>query len=357
MPPPLDEFDRAIIVGIANYPRFGLNGATSNDLQGPVKDAIAVADWLVNKANAHVTLITSTGRDGRPPSSSCPAAAWNVIDRRPNSQDVRDGLVSYIETALNQPISRLGRRLYIYMAGHGFTPEPLHLSIITADAVGDVSIPNVQATSWIDWFADQLYFDELVLWMDCCATRTFSYDGGKPLLRKVATRQNGRAKVFMAFAAGPSLPAFEGPVGPNGEIRGLFTDRLLRGLNGAAVGADGVVRTSDLVGFLRNRNAPGAEGDPGPSSLAAPVFPYTDEMELARAPLPVYVFRTTLPDGEILKINEYRGGAERQLSEAPVQGGTAQFALARGLYKAVSEHLGAKLFEIGAGTGSEVSLA
>ncbi|HEX8262218.1 MAG TPA: hypothetical protein VF547_05030, partial [Allosphingosinicella sp.] len=53
--------DRAIVVGIGRYPRFGPNGTGPNDLLGPVADAREVADWLVNTARATVTLITSDG--------------------------------------------------------------------------------------------------------------------------------------------------------------------------------------------------------------------------------------------------------------------------------------------------------
>jgi Caspase domain len=351
-PAPPPEPDRAIVIGIANYPNFGPNGA-GLDLQGPVKDATDVANWLVTKANAHVTLITSTGSGGLPASAASPAITWTTTDLRPNQQDVRDSFVSYLRSAICQPMAHISRRLYVYMAGHGFAPEPLQLSLVMADALSDLSVPNIEATSWINWFADQLYFDELVLWMDCCATRTFSYEGGKPLFRKTATRANGRAKVFMAFAAGPSQLSYEGPVPPNYEIRGLFTDKLLRGLNGAAVGPDGVVRSSDLANFLRGRPATAAPATP----LSEPTFPFVDDMVLATPTLPTYLFRAALPEGEILKIQTWKDGVETDLFEAPVHGGVVPFALAIGYYKASSASLGSKLFAIDAATGNEVSLA
>ena len=347
----MDE-DRAVVVGIARYPQFGSDGTKSNDLQGPVKDAVAMADWLVGDAKAHVTLITSDGQGDE---------KWTVTDRRPNRQDLEDGFAAYVSESLAKPIRRIGRRLYVYMAGHGFMPEPRHLALITANALSDVSVPNIQATSWIDWFADQLYFDEYVLWMDCCAIRTFSYEGGKPLMKKGATRQDGRARVFMGFAAGPSLTAFEGPIGPQGEVRGLFTDRLLRGLKGAAADAAGTVRTSDLVAYLSNQKALTGEGIVRNSAAAPqiePVFPETAELVLAQvgSNLPAYDIRVPVADGERLRVIEVRQGEERVVAEGVVANGTARLQLAVGIYRASAPGF-TRLFEIASGTSDEVRLA
>jgi hypothetical protein len=359
-----EEVDRAIVVGVARYPQFGQDGVSSNDLQGPVNDAREVALWLEKEAKAHVTLITSNGHDHIPQAPHCPASTWTMTDRRPNEQDLKTEFESYLSESLVKRTSRLSKRLYIYMAGHGFMPEPRHLALITANALADRYVPNIQATSWIDWFAEQLYFDELVLWMDCCAIRTFSYEGGKPLMKKEATRQDGRAKVFMAFAAGPALATFEGPIGPGGEVRGLFTDRLLRGLRGAAADSSGVVHTSDLIAYLKNQqalvgnapvsNAPAShfEAPPPPE----PVFPEAAELVLSRIELPSYDLKLALPDGATVKIVEYRQGVERIVSEQPVAGGIARAKLSRGIFKAIGPGV-EKLFEIGSGTVAEVNLA
>jgi hypothetical protein len=341
--PLVTQADRAIVVGISNYPKLGIGG-----LSGPVKDAHAMADWLQQSAGAHVTLITSEGRGSE---------SWTVSDRRPNQQDIEDGFDSYILESMDQNTMRIGRRLYVYMAGHGFAPEPRHLALITANALRDVKIPNIQATSWIDWFADQLYFDECVLWMDCCAERTFLYDGGKPLMKKAATRQNGRAKVFMAFAAGPSVSAFEGPIGPNGEIRGLFTDRLLRGLKGAAADASGTVRTSDLMVYLKNQqgligNAPTAGASTG--AAFEPVFPETADLILAQGQsLPTYSLKVALPDGTTLTVLDAR---QTVVDQDQVTNGVVKMQLPLGIFKAVGPGL-STLFEIASGTTSEVDLA
>ena len=110
--PPAAKADRAIVVGVARYPRFGSDGVSPNDLQGPVKDARAVADWLTNKARAHVTLITS---DGLGEQASGPSPIFGPLRRI--SPTARNPTVG---KSMAEKTARLGRRLYVYMAGHGF---------------------------------------------------------------------------------------------------------------------------------------------------------------------------------------------------------------------------------------------
>ncbi len=341
--------DRAIVVGIARYPRFGTDGQSANDLKGPVNDAVAMASWLVKEAQASVTLVTSNGVGNAP---------FSVTELRPNPQDLQDQFLAYISEANSKATRRLGRRLYVYMAGHGFVPEPRNLSLITADAMSDVFVPNIQATSWIDWFAEQLYFDEFVLWMDCCATRTYVYEGGKPLMKKVATRQDGRGKVFMGFAAGASRSAFEGEIEPGGDVRGFFTDRLLRGLNGAAAHGDGKVRTSGLIAYFKNPNAIVGDGrvdTAGEGMEIRPVFPETDELVLADVGknLPEYVFSVPVSDGALIEILD----KDRiPMASGTVTNGVVKTKLGLGIYKAIGPNF-AKVFEISSGTRREVNLA
>ncbi|MCP3404459.1 hypothetical protein [Bradyrhizobium sp. CCGB01] len=342
MPPTPTDPDRALVVGIASYPKLGLK-----PLLGPVWDAKRMADWLVTSAKAHVTLITSDGTGNN---------SWTVSDMRPTPDDVTQGFISYLAESQGKPIQRLGRRLYVYMAGHGFMPEPRNLALITANALGDSWIPNIQATSWIDWFADQLYFDEYVLFMDCCATRTFLYDGGKPLLKKTAARQDGRGKVVMGFAAGPTLESFEGPIGPKGEIGGLFTNRLLRGLGGAAAHGDGVVRTSGLISYFKNPHGvvgSSVVADSGNEHPVDPMFPERAELEFASVPLPKYVFKAALADGVVLDIWDTDG---RRIASGAIANGAVTLPLGLGIYRAQAPGF-SRLFEIASGIAAEVILA
>src|ERR1700730_8123470 len=51
----------------------------------------------------------------------------------------------------------VGRRLYVYMSGHGFSPRPSRGCLFTANATMDFGA-NVYPSAWLDWFRDSGYF-------------------------------------------------------------------------------------------------------------------------------------------------------------------------------------------------------
>ncbi|HEX8262689.1 MAG TPA: hypothetical protein VF547_07430, partial [Allosphingosinicella sp.] len=251
--------------------------------------------------------------------------------------------------------SRVANRLYVYTAGHGFAPDPRSRSLILADALGTAKVPNFHAPAWIDWFASQYHFEELVLWMDCCATQTFDYAPGVPPMPRTAARGGGDpAKVFMAFGSGVGRAAYEGPIGPHKEVRGLFTDRLLRGLRGAAANENGEVRSASLKKFLYNGSAASTDA-PREHPVAEPVIPQEDDMLFAVVPhaqRPVYSIKagaadgTPLPEGTRIDL---LNGNFAKIGEAPVVGGRVSFQLSLGLYKLRGPGW-ERFLDIGAGT-------
>jgi hypothetical protein len=191
--------------------------------------------------------------------------------------------------------------------------------------------------------------------MDCCATRAYDFQAGKPTVKKGAARQNGRARVFMAFAAKPSAETFEGPIGPKGEVRGIFTTHLLRGLKFAGGDAQGIVSTSSLVSYLTNHQ--GLMGDaptPGSSTPTGYEFPQTDEMILGRIALPLYELKVPVPNGG--KVRLLNGVGALVTTEVVVRG-AIRVPLAVGIYKVVSDNGFSKLFEIASGNALHVNLA
>lgn len=146
------------------------------------------------------------------------------------------------------------------------------------------------------------------------------------------------------------------------EIRGLFTDRLLRGLAGGAADASGTVQTSGLMAYLKNQqalvgDAPSANANAGP--ILDPVFPETSELVLAEvgADLPTYDLKTALPQGTILRVVEQRGGLTNEVGQGPVVGGVVALRLGLGIFKAIAPGMKDCLFEIASGTSREVHLA
>jgi hypothetical protein len=212
-------------------------------------------------------------------------------------------------------------------------------------------VPNLEVPAWIDWFSNQTQFDELVLWMDCCGTQALDYSRTKPEgLSNTASRTPPPAKVFMAFASGLGRNAYEGPIGSNGAVRGLFTARLLNGLNGAAANANGEVRSSSLANFLRNGTLNGSGRE---DQFAA--VPQEDDMLFAVPSHPTYRIRpkrsdgSLAPDGTVLTLTSPPGPLSKT---ATVNQGWANFDLGVGLYKLSGGGV-ERLIEIGATTPTD----
>ncbi len=333
--------DQAIVVGIGSYPKFGADGNSPNDLPGAVEDAKAVAEWLAKIAKAKVTLITSEGFNGK---------SWgvdNILPSRPIGADVNAAFDPFAKSN----VSGVGDRLYVYVAGHGLAPHARSRCLITAEAQAP-QVPNLEVPAWIDWFANQIQFDELVLWMDCCGTQALDYTPTKPTgLANTASRPPPPAKVFMAFASGFGRNSYEGPIGPNGEVRGLFTNRLLKGLDGAAADDHGEIRSQSLANFLRN----GTLNVSGGQEQSAAV-PQEDDMLFAKRPHPAYRIRPKRAGGSLAP-----DGTELELTRPPsvlskkamVINEWASFALGVGLYKLSGGGV-ERLIEIGATTPADI---
>ncbi|WP_027573937.1 caspase family protein [Bradyrhizobium sp. WSM1743] len=326
----------AIVVGIGSYPKFGKDGASPNDLHGAVEDAKAVTKWLLEVAKAEVTLITSDGFNGK---------AWtfdHILPIRPIGADLNAAFDPFAKS--NAPA--MGDRLYVYVAGHGLAPNPRTRCLITAEAQLPL-VPNLEVPAWIDWFTTQTRFDELVLWMDCCGTQALDYTPTKPTgLANVASRAGQPARVFMAFASGFGRDSYEGPIGPGGEMRGLFTARLLKGLEGGAADDNGEVRSALLANFLRNGSLNAAGGE---AQFA--MVPHEDDMVFAaNQPHPIYRIRVQVADGTDMLLTSPPGPLSKA---AKVKDGWVSFALGVGLYKLKGGGL-ERIFEIGATTPADI---
>lgn len=341
--------DRAIVVGVGRYPRLGQRG-TPRNLDGPARDAKAVAEWLHHQGQ-HVTLITSDGIT----SDGVAGSGWTVTDLRPETPDVQRSLESLADEAENlvnqgEP-GRICRRLTLYMAGHGVAPDRKNLALITAEASAG-RLANIVATQWIDWFADQIHFDELVLLMDCCTLTDHSLTGLGPIGLRKTVRQGLPAKVVAIWAAGPNQLAYERP-DADGVVRGVFTAELLRALDGAAIGEDGRVTTSSLMRYFQSRGlASGETSRAVTQDVLAPHFRDADELvfNTVAAP-PTYRIHTNLPPGTPVRVEK---GGPAALFDGPVGvDGVVAMQLPIGIY-ALRTPGGSRYFEIGAGSDTDV---
>ena len=230
--------DRAILVGISRYPTLGARNS-SLDLQAPDRDVEAVRNWLIDPNGGDV------------PERNVDSILWSAGGdlSEPGQGMVERALVRLQDLAQANPEGySVGRRLYIYMSGHGFSASPERACLFTADARSDWG-RNVHATGWLSWLRDAGLFREIVLWMDCCMDGV-GFTPGEPDLRKV-TSTAAAGPSFVAFAAPRPLRAVE-RADEAGAWHGVFTSVLLEGLEGAAVDANGRVTGRSLGDWLRH---------------------------------------------------------------------------------------------------------
>lgn len=225
----MNDQDYAIVVGISLYPGFGATPTDNANLRAPVRDAIGIFNWLVSPSGGdlppdNVELICSD--EG--------ARMVDVLDAVPKLEEIQRAFQKLVQRAEVSDAARkgfrAGRRLYIYMSGHGFAPEPYTGCLFVANATR-LNVPNVYASGWLKWFRDAACFDEFVLWMDCCMDRMVTVDPEAiPLRPQLAAPSHAPAMV--AFAAPRPLRALEIEI--DGAIHSVFTHTLLKGLKGAA---------------------------------------------------------------------------------------------------------------------------
>lgn len=244
-PPPVPRpEDRAVVVGVSHYP------GGFPELQGPVRDAEDFRDWLIaptggGLAPGQVRLLTTPN----PPPINVGAACPLDADVRKAFDELED--LALANNATNGPL-RAGRRLYLFFSGHGFAPAAVvrrfETAVLMANATRTRLGYHIPARGYADWFHASGYFDEILLFMDCCREvfRTAPVAGPH-----FADPAGGRpVRGFYAFGTKWKGLARERHFDDVGQTRGVFTRALMAGLRGAARDAAGNVTTTSLRDYL-----------------------------------------------------------------------------------------------------------
>ncbi|PYQ62101.1 MAG: hypothetical protein DMF53_13870, partial [Acidobacteria bacterium] len=160
--------DWAIVVGIKSYFDPGLAG-----LEGPENDAREFYDWVVSadggavpKAQAQCILSS----DYHPPFASA-AAAMPTAEAIKGAFDHLRSIADANVKAENGLGWTVGKRFYLFFSGHGFAPS--QNDELTALLTAEASVANAQLTHVIgsymaDIFWRAKFFDEILLFVDCC---------------------------------------------------------------------------------------------------------------------------------------------------------------------------------------------
>ncbi|MBC7911581.1 MAG: hypothetical protein H7Y30_13825 [Pyrinomonadaceae bacterium] len=244
-----NDKDYAIIVGIQSYPDFDTDGA----LEGPENDALAFRDWVISPTGGnvpddkeHVTLIISA--DYKPPAAT-------PDDARPMIMDVQGAFERLQnkaeENANNDQGLQVGRRLYIYMAGHGFAPREDQTALLMANAKRNRTgaVYHILGQYTADWFFKAKYFEEVILLMDCCRELYPVMGLNMSFNPSLAPGAVDKVKRFYGYATKWSRLSREKNI--DGVRRGIFTATLMKALEGGAVDPDtGELTAQSLSDYL-----------------------------------------------------------------------------------------------------------
>lgn len=341
--------DHALVIGIRRY--FGTASGWPTDLQGPDNDAAAVAAWLRRAdggglSPANVRMVCSADapdpfQNGRgEPDQDQVVAAFKEIAELPKT---------YLDEDKRQ---YAGRRLYVYVSGHGWATRSRQAVLVTAEAVKDRPV-NVDVTSWTDQLTEAAQFQQIVLWADSCATRTRpTLLQGTPIANGLLPKGHPNApfvRVFESFAAGIGLRAVEHQM-PDGTWHGAFTYALLRGLEGEAPTP---VTSDSLTDYLRNAMKQFQSPEDQQRGVVAhePAFGRRDAMMFAapvRQTVPVTITFAPACIGQRARVARDRNAAA--LADTVVTETTWEVSLEPGFYAVLVDSLNlATVFEAAGG--------
>lgn len=243
------DLDCALVVGCDDYPGLTHDpGLTHGNLRGAVRDALAVREWLLRPGGGgllrdRVTLLAS------PTAGTGPRSGAQVAP-----EDL-DGPATFraFGLALNELVAGPGgRRLYVYLAGHGCRTRPDNVragrdAFLFHDFCKDlVSVGSVAVREVYERLTVSSAFEEIVVIVDACRNAPFDRPfepcglGVEPVPRPFGVR-TPRSVLLQATA--PGERAYEA----SADVRGVFSVALMEGLAGA--GAAKTFDNTDTTGL------------------------------------------------------------------------------------------------------------
>jgi hypothetical protein len=221
--------DWAVVVGIQDYPDPDLAG-----LEGPENDAKEFYDWVVDPNGGAVpkdqaALVLSS--NFHPPFKS-------LADAMPTAEKVKEAFDHLRAVAEENAVKGnglvVGERLYLFFAGHGFAPSHRDdlTALLTADAsVTGQKLSHVIGATLADWFWRARYFEQILLFMDCCR----SIMECAQLFEPYPDRRGNNyyeVKRFYGYGARVAKESREWKT-EDGKSHGVFTRTLVDALRGA----------------------------------------------------------------------------------------------------------------------------
>jgi hypothetical protein len=218
----MESRDWAISIGVGDY----LETHRLHDLPGARRDAEGFYEWVASHDGGAVPekqrtlLISASPQDPRAPS--------------PVAHGIKLWFRQLVDIAFKSFVAgtgfRVGRRLYIFAAGHGVSlGDELHTALLTAEANPPITGEHFAGGLFAEWFRVARAFEEVFLAMDCC--RTEMWVRPEPPSYSDDQKSFPPAKHFYAFAVANGTETREAVV--NRAPGGHLTTALLRNLREA----------------------------------------------------------------------------------------------------------------------------
>jgi hypothetical protein len=227
-----NEMHFAVVVGINGYP--GIRHLTK-----AVNDALSFRDWLIADGGVpedQIQLIKG----------ETTAAGVNPIEATPTRDDINRAFKrvnqAVMEKTRRDPLAWEQSRLYVYVSGHGISPEGAEAALFTANAGPEAWAENIACGLYTRRYERCQQFREVIVFADCCRLWKEAYLP-EPPFSTIGT--NGTVRTLLGFATQQGEQSFE-PTSQDDpeEARSYFTQALLEGLRGAAA-EDGTGRVTD----------------------------------------------------------------------------------------------------------------
>jgi hypothetical protein len=320
----------AIVVGIKTYPDSWLGNVC-----GAERDAKEFCEWLLDSEGGdlkkeNVDLLCTS--DFYPHSSP-----QSVKQAHPIPDEIYDLFRRHISRA--GEVESIGKRLYIFVAGHGFA-DPQNMSSVglyTADA--EKLYPcHIAVTYVAEWFARQALFDEIILIMDCCRSHHLQYKVSEPYLPELqGSRNASKVRIFRAFAVGWGQTA-RAKKFDDGKYHGIFTEALINALRNANPNDKGEVSGEIVKNYVHNtihEIAEEVEVAPPDIDVSDPDIVFTKRKAGATSPVRIFVTAYTGEEKLVLLRGDDNGLSEycRVVAASPM----VSLNLAPGLYKVIVE--------------------
>jgi hypothetical protein len=212
---------------------------------------------------------------------------------------------------------RIGDRLYIFMAGHGFAPAASFgpdlddAALLMANADIQTLGLHVPGGPYANWFRAAAAFDEILLFMDCCRDDFGRTPVHYPPFADKVEPGGANVRTLYAYATKWSYSAREKII-DKGEVRGVFSYALMEGLRGGAA-ENCVVTGASLEKYVFSR-LPKLVGG---TSYQEPRFYYEKQRDIniVRTPVQttaVNISWSNLPPGATIELSRANAGVIEQ---------------------------------------------